>query len=76
MSASATPHSDLALPGALALTSPAMHLGTARLARAVGVAGDVLLGTAVVLSIPFVILAIGIPVALFVQLLLRLVRLI
>jgi hypothetical protein len=51
-----------------------MHGVTARLRRAVDVAGDVLLAAAVVMSIPFVILAIGIPIALFVQLLLWIAR--
>ena len=38
--------------------------------RATGIAGDVLAAVTVVLFIPFVILAIGIPFALFVRLLL------
>ena len=41
-----------------------------RLSRAAGVAGDLLGAVAIVLCIPFVILAIGIPLALCVRLLL------
>ena len=74
MSATAILHSELAKPSARTLTSPPMHGVTARLRRAVDVAGDVLLAAAVVMSIPFVILAIGIPIALFVQLLLWIAR--
>ena len=47
----------------------------AQLRRAGGLAGDVLMLGAVIFCIPFVILAIGLPVALFVQLLLWIVRL-
>ncbi len=58
------------------LNSPPVHVVTARLRRAVDAAGDVLLAAAVVMCIPFVILAVGIPIALFVQLLLWIARLI
>lgn len=75
MTATALPRSDLAAASARTLTSSPMHRATARLRRAVAVAGDVLLAAAIVVCVPFVILAAGIPIALFVQLLLRIARL-
>lgn len=76
MRATAIPHSELAVPSARTLAPPLTHGVTARLGRAVDVAADALLAAAFVICIPFVILAIGIPIALFVQLLLWIVRLI
>jgi hypothetical protein len=70
---------DARNPRAVALTndvfattlSPAAPLKVPHsLRRAVGVVGDVLLLAAVVGSIPFVILAVGIPIALTLRLLL------
>jgi hypothetical protein len=75
MSATAIPHSRFSAPGAGTLAGAPIHDATPWLRRAVGVAGDVLLMTAVVLCVPFVILAIGTPIALFVQLVLWMVRL-
>ena len=76
MSATTIPHSDVALSSARMVTSPAAtRPGNVRLRRAVDVGSDVLLAAAVVLSIPVIILAIGIPIALFVQLLLWIARL-
>lgn len=51
------------------------HRVVGQLRRAAGLAGDVLLLGTVIFLIPFAILAIGIPVAFFVQLLLWIVRL-
>jgi hypothetical protein len=75
MSATALARSDLTVANAPTSTSPANAV-TARFQRAVAVVGDLLLTTAVVLCIPFVILAIGIPIALFLRLLLWIARLI
>ena len=58
------------------LTSPAARLVNGRLRRAVGVGSDVLLATAVVMCIPVIVLAIGMPIALFLRLLLWIARLI
>ena len=52
-----------------------VHRVAGQLRRAAGLAGDVLLLGAVIFCIPFAILAIGIPVAFLVQLLLWIVRL-
>lgn len=62
------------------MTAPTLHPSPVRgvavqLRRGAGLAGDVLLAGGVVFAIPFVILAIGIPIALVVQLLLRIARL-
>jgi hypothetical protein len=75
MSATALACFDVAVASARTLTSRP-NGATARLRRAVDVAGDVLLAAAVVLCIPFVILAVGIPIALFVQLLIWIARVI
>jgi hypothetical protein len=76
MSATTTLHSDEALSRARMLTSPAARLVNGRLRRAVGVGSDVLLATAVVMCIPVIVLAIGMPIALFLRLLLWIARLI
>jgi hypothetical protein len=75
MSATTIRHSDVALSSARMVTSPARRLVNVRLRRALDVGSDVLLATAVVMGIPVIILAIGIPIALFVQLLLWIARL-
>lgn len=63
-----------------ALTAPTLNRFpfrgvAAQLRRAAGIAGDLFMVGGVVFCIPFVILAIGIPVALFVQLLLLIAQL-
>ena len=58
------------------LMSPAGHGGGARVQRAVAMAGDVLLLGGVVFSFPLVILAVGIPIALLVQLVMWIARLV
>lgn len=79
MSAQATAHQTPALTAstikaATVDLSPFRGVATRR-RRAAGVAADVLMLGTVVLCIPFVILAIGTPVALVVQFLLWIVRL-
>jgi hypothetical protein len=76
MNATALPRSDVAVASARTLTLPPMQRVTAQLRRAVDVGGDVFVAAAVVLCIPFVVLAVGIPIALFVQLLIWIARLI
>jgi len=64
-----------AAPSALAVHPPSVHGVTARLRLVGSVAGDLLMLVAIVFCFPLVILAIGIPIALFVQLLLWIGRL-
>lgn len=52
------------------------HSAAARLRRAASLGGDVLLLGGLILCVPFAILAVGVPIALLVQLLLWIVRLV
>jgi len=56
------------------LEVPGGHDGTARFRRALGLGEDLLVMVGVVLLLPLVILAIGIPIAAFVQFVLWMVR--
>lgn len=76
MTRAAPSHTGSAVPGAGTLTVAPVGGAAARSRRAVEVAGDVLLAAAVVMGFPLVILAIGIPIALVVQLLLWIGRLV
>ena len=58
------------------LTAPELRGAVSRVRRAASAGGDVLLLGGIILGIPFVILAIGIPIALLVQLLLWIIRLV
>jgi hypothetical protein len=64
-----------AAPRALAVHQPFVHAVTARLWLVGAVAGELLMLVAIVFCFPLVILAIGIPIAVFVQLLLWIGRL-
>lgn len=70
-----THQSEVALTRAPAFTSPSMQAAPAWRGRAAAVGWDVLLLCAIVFSIPIVVLGIGIPIALFVQVLLWVGRL-
>ena len=74
MSVHATAHQAPVLMASTLTRSPFRGVA-AQVRRAAGPAGDVLMLGAVIFCIPFVILAIGMPIALFVQLLLWFVRL-
>ena len=74
MSAGAIRYHDAA-PSALTLHQPSVDGVTARLRHVVSVTGDLLMLVGIVFCFPIVILAIGIPIALFVQLLLWIGRL-
>lgn len=75
MSVGAIRYHDVAAPGALTLHGPSTHGFAARLRRVGALTGDLLVLAGILFCIPFVILAIGIPIALFVQLLLWVGRL-
>jgi hypothetical protein len=62
-------------PSALTLHQPSVDGVTARLRHVVSVTGDLLMLVGIVFCFPIVILAVGIPIALFVQLLLWIGRL-
>lgn len=55
---------------------PAAQGAAARLRRAASIGGDVLLLGGVILCLPFAILAIGVPIALLVRLLVWIIRLV
>ena len=74
MSTEALRHADEMVTSARTLDPPSGRGVAARLRQAVDTGRGVLELAAVVLSVPFVILAIGIPIALFVQLLLWVAR--
>ena len=74
MSAGAIRYHDAA-PRVLTLHEPAVDGVFARLGRVVSGAGDLLMLVGIVFCFPLVILAIGIPIALFLQLLLWIGRL-
>lgn len=75
MSVGAIRYHDVVAPGALTLHGPSRHGLAARLRRVVALTGDLLVLAGILFCIPFVILAIGIPITLFVQLLLWVGRL-
>ena len=69
MSAGTIRYHDAA-PSILPLHRPSVDGMTARLRHVVSITGDLLMLVGIVFCFPFVILAIGIPIALFVQALL------
>jgi hypothetical protein len=76
MSAEAIRYRETAVASGLVLQPPSLDGVTSRLRRAVIGTGDVLMLVGIVLCIPFVILGVAVPVALFVKLVLWLGQLV